>query len=176
MLSKKYRQDYQLEYERGPSGHLRETASYVGGYFAFDRPLDALRRIWLPPAVAAMVFLLVQLWFTDLYGPELRTLSLPAALSAPAFFWAAMGVGRIAVMKENQMTRQAKDRICNRLPAGALVFLICSVLAFGASLWGLAALGFSLARALYALDAACQAALALLLFLRRKTLAVHTLP
>lgn len=175
MISKKYRDDYQLEYERGPNGRLRETASYIGGYYGFVRALPVLKRNGILLAAAAGGLLLIQLWFTDLYGAELRTLVLPVALSFPAFGYYCVVLSRLVGLKENKMTHRQRDLICDRLPVGAMLFLILSGLAFLASVWGAIAIGATPGRLLYAADALAQTALAVLLFRGRKSLTTERL-
>ena len=126
-------------------------------------------------AAAAGAVLLIQLWFTDLYGPELRTLVLPVALSFPAFGYYCVVLSRMIGLKENKMTHRQRDLICDRLPVGAVLFLIFSGLAFLASVWGAIALGATPGRLLYAADALAQTVLAVLLFRGRKSLTTERL-
>ena len=158
MRSRKYLKDYQLTPEVTAKGRLSPAASYIGAYHRFTaapEDLDRAKKLYIIFTAAAVILLLVQLWFTDLIDRERRWLLLPMAFNIFPAFGTVMGVARLRSAPE-KMTLRQRDRICNRLPAFSFGFLAFAVLSLMACIAQLILNGVTLPTALY-----CGAALAL---------------
>ena len=176
MSSRKYRKDYTLTPEVDLKGRLRPVASYIGDYFRFTAPDADVRAAKIRYAVLgvlAAAALFVLLFFSDIFDWNHRYLSLPMALNVIPAFGVGMGIGRFCTAQE-LMTRKLRDRICDRLPAFSMFFMVFSFLSVACAAAYLILAGFTAVRLLYALDAALMFALSILIFAQRKILAVET--
>ena len=172
MRSKRYLKDYQLTPEVTAKGRLSPVASYVGAYHRFTAEPAELARARLAYALltaAAVVLLFLLLWFSDVIDRERRFLLLPITFNIFPAFGTVMGVLRLRGAPE-RMTLKQRDRICNRLPAFSLGFMIFAVLGFAATVAQLALNGWTLPTGLYCADALALAVLTVFIFRLRRVL------
>ena len=172
MRSKRYLKDYQLTPTVTAKGRLSPVASYIGSYHRFTAEPEALaraRRTYLILTAAAVLLLLVQLWFTDLIDRERRWLLLPMAFNIFPAFGTVMGVLRLRSAPE-RMTLRQRDRICNRLPAFSFGFFAFAVLSLIACAVQLILNGVTLSTALYCAAALVLSVLTFFIFRLRRIL------
>lgn len=177
LISRKYASDYSIGFETGKNGKQREVAVYHGAYFSFEEPPEdraRTKRLYLLLGAVSLVLLLVLLWFTYLLDPEYRFLSLPMAFDLPCLTLVLVGVWRLRTAGE-RMTREQKDKLCNRLPPASLFFMILSVLCPVCCIVHMILCGLTLPMTLLTLDALALAAAAVLLFSQRRHLRVKQL-
>ena len=178
MRSKRYLKDYQLTPEVDAKGHLSPVASYIGSYHRFTaepETLERAKRAYMILTAAAVVLLFLQLWYTDLMDRERRFLILPMAFNIFPAFGTVMGVLRLRSAPE-QMTLKQRDRICNRLPAFSLGFMIFSILSLAATAAQLCLHGVTLPTALYCADALVLSVLTVFVFRLRRILKTEIIP
>ena len=176
MASKKYLKDYTLTPEVNAKGRLRPVASYTGDYFrftAYEGAVKAARLRYLLFGIPAAVLLFLLLYFSGVIDWDHRWLVLPIAFNAVPAFGVGMGIGRFCTAPE-QMTRKLRDKICDRLPAFSLFFLVFSFLSLAAAVGNLILSGASAGALLYALDTLVLFVLSVLIFAQRKILATET--
>lgn len=172
MRSRKYLKDYQLTPEVTAKGRLSPAASYVGAYHRFTAEPEELtraKRAYLILTIAAVILLLVQLWFTDLMDRERRWLLLPMAFNIFPAFGTVMGVARLWTAP-GKMTLRQRDRICNRLPAFSFGLFAFAALSLIACAVQLILNGVTLPTALYTADALVLSVLSFLIFRLRRVL------
>ena len=172
MRSRKYLKDYQLTPEVTAKGRLSPVASYVGAWHRFKAEpleLDRAKKLYIALTAAAVVLLLVQLWYTDLLDRERRYLLLPMAFNIFPAFGTVMGVARLRSAPE-RMTLKQRDRICNRLPAFSFGFFAFAALSLIACAVQLILNGVTLPTALYCADALVLSVLTFLIFRLRRVL------
>ena len=177
MRSKRYLKDYQLTPQLTAKGRLSPAASYIGSYYrctAAPEALAGVKRTYLILTAAAVILLLVQLWFTDLIDRERRYLLLPMAFNIFPAFGTVMGVLRLRLAPE-KMTLRQRDRICNRLPAFSFGFLAFALLSLIACIVQLILNGVTVPTALYCADAAGLSVLCVFIFRLRRILKTETL-
>ena len=178
MRSRRYLKDYKLTPEVTAKGRLSPVASYVGAWHRFTAEpleLDRAKKLYIALTAAAVVLLLVQLWYTNLLDRERRYLLLPMAFNIFPAFGTVMGVARLRSAPE-RMTLKQRDRICNRLPAFSLGFFVFAVLSFIATVVQLILHGVTLPTALYCADALVLSVLTFFIFRLRKILKTEVLP
>ena len=172
MRSRKYLKDYQLTPEVTAKGRLSPAASYIGAYHRFTADPEELARakkLYIIFTAAAVVLLLVQLWYTDLMDRERRYLILPMAFNIFPAFGTVMGVLRLRTAPE-KMTLRQRDRICNRLPAFSFGFFVFAVLSLIACAVQLILIVVTLPTALYCAAALALSVLTFLIFRLRRVL------
>lgn len=172
MRSKRYLKDYQLTPEVTAKGRLSPVASYVGAYHRFTAEPESLARAkkaYTILTAAAVVLLVLQLWYTDLMDRERRWLLLPMAFNVFPGFGVVMGVLRLRTAPE-RMTLKQRDRICNRLPAFSFGLMAFALLSLAATVAQLILNGVSLPAALYCADALALSVLSVFIFRLRRVL------
>lgn len=178
MRSKRYLKDYQLTPEVNAKGRLLTVASYTGSYHRFTAEKDALSRArwtYLILMLAALVFFILQLWYTNLFDRDKRYLVLPMSFNVLPAFGVVLGVIRFLVAP-SQMTLRQRDQICNRLPASSFCFFLFALLAFAATVVHLIDSGFLLSAGLYCADALALMLLSLWIFSLRGILRTEVIP
>ena len=172
MRSKRYLKDYKLTPELTAKGRLSPVASYVGAYHRFTAEpaeLERAKRLYQILTAVAVLLLVLQLWYTDLMDRERRFLLLPMAFNIFPAFGTVMGVLRLRIAPP-RMTQRQRDRICNRLPAFSLGFMVLAVLSFAATVAQLCLHGVILPTTLYCADALALSVLTVFIFRLRRVL------
>jgi len=178
MVTRKYTADYRLENELDPkTGRLVTRAVYRGDWFGFSAAPEAVAGLKKRDTVCGVLAALCFAAGLALNAPATRTMYvlLPFALLLFPLYYTLAGCRRLVTAKE-RVTREHRDKICDRLPASSLFLMILSALSAAGSVIRWAALGAVWRDLLLLLAAALIFVCGLLIFLRRGLLAMRKLP
>jgi hypothetical protein len=134
MLSKKYAKDYEVEYEKTPSGRLKARAVYKGRFYGFSDTGERLRKTAVYFAVlsaAAWTAFLVPLFILSSTARTSYVIIPHACLFLPLVSISSVTVSLWTA--KPPLTREKSDHISRRAPKSTLFMVLFS---------GVASLGY----------------------------------
>lgn len=174
MISKKYTKDYRVEARLTKHGKVRDEAIYCGEHFRFARPIEDVRRSFRYLAAAELgvaLLTLLPMCFPCDYCKQMYIV-LPLVLSLIPIYLLFTALNRVRTAGET-VIREHRDKIANRFPAGALIQLIMAGLVLAA---GVVFVFVGEPRTIdwiFSALAVLRAALAVVIFLRRRDFAME---